>query len=32
MFDWVKKLLGGGSEAEIKKLNKTIDAIEAMEA
>ncbi|MBE5796268.1 MAG: preprotein translocase subunit SecA [Clostridiales bacterium] len=31
MFNWVKKLLGGGSEAEIKKLSKTIDAVEALE-
>ncbi|MBQ7848395.1 MAG: preprotein translocase subunit SecA, partial [Clostridia bacterium] len=31
MFDWLKKLLGGSSEAEVKKLSKTIDRIEAME-
>ena len=31
MFDWLKKLLGGGSEAEVKKLSKTIDAVEALE-
>ena len=31
MFNWIKKLLGGGSEAEVKKLSKTIDAVEALE-
>ena len=31
MLDWIKKLLGGGSEAEVRKLSKTVDAIEAME-
>ncbi|MBQ2953838.1 MAG: preprotein translocase subunit SecA [Clostridia bacterium] len=31
MFDWLKKLLGGSSEAEVKKLSKTIDAVEALE-
>ena len=31
MFDWLKKLLGGSSEAEVKKLSKTIDKMEALE-
>ncbi len=31
MLNWLKKLLGGGSEAEVKKLSKTIDAVEALE-
>ncbi len=31
MFDWLKKLLGGSSDAEVKKLSKTIDAVESLE-
>ncbi len=31
MFKWVKSLLGGGSDAEVRKLSKTIDAVEALE-
>ena len=31
MFDWVKKLLGGGTEAVLKPLQKTVDAVEALE-
>ena len=31
MFDFVKKLLGGTSEAQLRPLKKTIDAIEALE-
>ena len=31
MLEFVKKLLGGGSDAEVKKLKKTVDAIEALE-
>ena len=29
MLDFVRKLLGGSNDAQIKKLDKTIDAIEA---
>ncbi|MBQ8554524.1 MAG: preprotein translocase subunit SecA [Clostridia bacterium] len=32
MLEWVKKLFGGGADAEIKRLTKTVDAIEALEA
>ena len=31
MLEFVKKLLGGGSDAQVKKLRKTVDAIEALE-
>ena len=31
MLDFIKKLLGGGPEAQLKPLKKTIDAIEAVE-
>ena len=31
MLDFIKKLLGGGSEAAIKKLDKTAQAVEALE-
>ncbi|MBR4082319.1 MAG: preprotein translocase subunit SecA [Clostridia bacterium] len=31
MLDFLKKLLGGGSDAEVRKLQKTVDAIEALE-
>ena len=31
MFDFVKKLLGGSPEAQLKPLKKTVDAIEALE-
>ena len=31
MFDWVKKLLGSSNEAEVKKLQKTVNAVEALE-
>ena len=31
MFDFVKKLLGGTAEAQLKPLKKTVDAIEALE-
>ena len=29
MFDWVKKLLGSSNDAEVKKLQKTVNAVEA---
>ena len=32
MFDWVKKLLGSSNDAEVKKLQKTVNAVEALEA
>ena len=28
MFDWVKKLLGSSNDAEVKKLQKTVNAVE----
>ena len=31
MFDFVRKLLGGSPEAQLKPLKKTVDAIEALE-
>ena len=31
MMEWIKKLLGGGNDAQLKKLDKTVDAIEALE-
>ena len=31
MLDFIKKLLGGGSEAQLKKLKKTVDAVMALE-
>ena len=31
MLNWVKKMLGGGNDAALKKLKKTVDQIEAME-
>ena len=31
MLEFIKKLLGGGSEAAIKKLDKTAQAVEALE-
>jgi len=31
MLEFVKKILGGGNDAEVKKLKKTVDAIEALE-
>ncbi len=31
MLDFVKRLLGGGKDAEIKKLRKTVEAVEALE-
>ena len=31
MFDWVKKLLGSSNDAEVKKLQKTVNAVEALE-
>ena len=31
MLEFVKKLLGGGSDAQIKRLSKSVDAIEALE-
>ena len=31
MLDFIKKLLGGGPEAQLKPLKKTVDAIEALE-
>ncbi|MBQ8200980.1 MAG: preprotein translocase subunit SecA [Clostridia bacterium] len=31
MFDWVKKLLGVSADAEVKKLSKIVDKIEALE-
>ena len=30
MLDFIKKLLGGGPEAAIKKLEKTAQAVEAL--
>ncbi|MBP3637779.1 MAG: preprotein translocase subunit SecA [Clostridia bacterium] len=32
MLEFVKKLLGGGNDAQLKKLMKTVDAVEALEA
>ncbi len=32
MLDWVKKLLGGGNDAQLKKLERTVDAVEALES
>ena len=31
MFDFIKKMLSGSNEAEIKRLRKTVDAINALE-
>ncbi|MGN0763171.1 MAG: preprotein translocase subunit SecA, partial [Aristaeellaceae bacterium] len=31
MMEWIKRLLGGGNDAQLKKLDKTVDAIEALE-
>ena len=31
MLEFIKKLLGSGSDAEVKKLKKTVDAVEALE-
>ncbi|MBQ8654518.1 MAG: preprotein translocase subunit SecA [Clostridia bacterium] len=31
MMDWLKKLLGGSNDTQLKKLEKTIDAVEALE-
>ncbi len=31
MFDWVKKLLGSSNDAEVKRLQKTVNAVEALE-
>ena len=31
MFDWVKKLLGSSNDAEVKKLQQTVNAVEALE-
>ena len=31
MFDWVKKLLGSSNDVEVKKLQKTVNAVEALE-
>ena len=31
MFDWVKKLLGSSNDAEVKKLQKTVNAVDALE-
>jgi preprotein translocase subunit SecA len=31
MLEFVKRLLGGGKDAEIKKLRKTVEAVEALE-
>ncbi len=31
MLDWLKKLLGGSAEAEVKKLSKIVDQVEALE-
>ena len=31
MFDWVKKLLGSSNDAEVNKLQKTVNAVEALE-
>ncbi len=31
MFEWVKKLLGSSNDAEVKRLQKTVNAVEALE-
>ena len=31
MFDWVKKLLGSSNDVEVKKLQKPVNAVEALE-
>ena len=31
MLEFVKKLLGGGNDAALKKLKKTVDAVDALE-
>ncbi len=31
MIEWLKKLLGGGNDAEVKKLSKIVDKVEALE-
>ena len=31
MFEFVKKLLGGSNDAALKKLQKTVDAVEALQ-
>ena len=31
MMEWLKKLLGNSNEAEVKKLNKIVDQVEALE-
>ena len=30
MLEFVKKLLGGGNDAALKKLKKTVDAVDAL--
>ena len=32
MLDFVKKILGGGNEAQLKKLQKPVDDVMALEA
>ena len=31
MLDWLKKLLGNSNDAEVKKLDKIVDQVEALE-
>ena len=31
MMEWLKKLLGGSNDTQLKKLEKTVDAVEALE-
>ena len=31
MLEWLKKLLGNSNEAEVKKLSKIVDQVEALE-
>ena len=31
MFEWLKKLLGNSNEAEVKKLSRIVDQVEALE-
>ena len=31
MLDWLKKLLGNSNDAEVKKLSKIVDQVEALE-
>ena len=31
MMEWLKKLLGNSNDAEVKKLSKIVDQVEALE-